>query len=66
MLALGYTKSDIVNEFYDKDLYQFNKDLNKWKTKFVPDNYKVKNVSEEIIDAKTQKVVIKLNDKLNF
>ena len=66
LLALGYTKSDIVNEFYDKDLYQFNKDLNKWKTKFVPDNYKVKNVSEEIIDAKTQKVVIKLNDKLNF
>ena len=66
LLALGYTKSDIINEFYDKDLYQFNKDLNKWKTKFVPDNYKVKNVSEEIIDAKTQKVVIKLNDKLNF
>ncbi len=66
LLALGYTKSDMVNEFYDKDLYQFNKDLNKWKTKFVPDNYKVKNVSEEIIDAKTQKVVIKLNDKLNF
>ena len=66
LLALGYTKSDIINEFYDKDLYQFNKDLNKWKTKFVPDNYKVKNVPEEIIDAKTQKVVIKLNDKLNF
>ncbi len=66
LLALGYTKSDMINEFYDKDLYQFNKDLNKWKTKFVPDNYKVKNVPEEIIDAKTQKVVIKLNDKLNF
>ena len=66
LLALGYGKPDIVNEFYEKDVYYYNKDLNKWKTKFVPDNYKVKNVSEEIIDAKTQKVVIKLNDKLNF
>ena len=65
--ALGYTKSDIVNEFYEKDVFYYDKDLSKWKTKFVPDNYKVKNnISEEIIDAKTKKVVIKSNDKLNF
>ena len=65
--ALGYTKSDIVNEFYEKDTYYFDKNLNKWKTKFVPENYKVKNnISEEIIDAKTKKVVIKSNDKLNL
>ena len=38
----------------------------KWKTKFNPENYKAKNFSEEVIDAKTGKVVIKLGDKINF
>ena len=38
----------------------------KWKTKFNPENYKAKNFSEEVIDAKTGEVVIKLGDKINF
>ena len=38
----------------------------KWKTKFVPENYKTKNFSEEVIDAKTGKVVIKLGEKINY
>ena len=29
----------------------------KWKTKFNPENYKAKNFSEEVVDAKTGKVV---------
>ena len=29
---------------------------NKWKTKFNPENYKAKNFSEEVIDAKTGKL----------
>ena len=29
--------------------------LKKWKTKFNPENYKSKNFSEEIIDAKSGK-----------
>ena len=29
--------------------------LNKWKTKFNPENYKAKNFSEEVIDAKLGK-----------
>jgi DNA-directed RNA polymerase subunit beta len=40
--------------------------LKKWKTKFNPENYKAKNFSEEVIDAKTGEVVIKLGDKINF
>ena len=60
-----YSKNDIVNEFYKKSLY-FDKKLNKWKTKFNPENYKSKNFSEEIVDAKTQKVVVKLGEKINF
>ncbi len=66
LLALGFTKNDIVNEFYGKENYTFDEKLKKWKTKFNPENYKTKNFSEEVIDSKTGKVVIKLGDKINF
>ena len=38
----------------------------KWKTKFDPENYKSKNFSEEVIDAKNNKIVIKAGEKINF
>ena len=64
--ALGYTKNDIVNEFYEKENYIYDEKLNKWKTKFDPENYKAKNISEEIIDAKNNNIVVKLGEKINF
>jgi len=64
--ALGYSKKDIANLFYEKEIYSFNEKLNKWKTKFDPENYKAKNFSEEVIDAKSNKVVVKLGEKINF
>ncbi len=64
--AMGYSKSEIVNEFYDKEIYNFEKKINKWKTKFDPENYKAKNFSEEVVDAKNQKVVVKIGEKINF
>ncbi len=64
--ALGFSKNDIVDEFYQKEILTFDKNLNKWKTKFDPDNYKAKNFSEEVIDAKNNKVVVKLGEKINF
>jgi len=66
LLALGYTKSEIADEFYDKEQYTFDSKTEKWKTKFNPENYKAKNFSEEVIEAKTGKVVIKLGDKINY
>ncbi len=66
LLALGYTKSEIANEFYDKELFTFDTKTEKWKTKFNPENYKAKNFSEEVIDAKTGKVVIKLGEQINY
>ncbi len=66
LLALGYTKSEIVDEFYESEQYTFDAKTEKWKTKFNPENYKAKNFSEEVIDAKTGEVVIKLGDKINF
>ncbi len=64
--ALGYSKSDIVSEFYEKETYTFDINSKKWKTKFDPDNYKAKNFSEEIIDAKNNKILIKIGDQINF
>ena len=36
------------------------------ENKFNPENYKAKNFSEEVIDYKTGKVVIKLGEKVNY
>ncbi len=66
LLALGYSKNDIVNEFYEKESYSYDEKNKKWKTKFDPENYKSKNFSEEVIDARNNKVVIKAGEKINF
>ena len=49
--------------FMIKNNLHIDSKTEKWKTKFNPENYKAKNFSEEVIDAKTGKVVIKLGDK---
>ncbi len=66
LLALGYSKPEITNEFYESEKYVFDTNSNKWKTKFNPENYKAKNFSEEVIDAKNGKIVIKLGEKINY
>jgi DNA-directed RNA polymerase subunit beta len=66
LMALGYSKSEIANEFYDKEQFTFDPKTQKWKTKFNPENYKAKNFSEEVIDAKTGNVVIKYGEKTNY
>ncbi|MDC3040088.1 DNA-directed RNA polymerase subunit beta, partial [Candidatus Pelagibacter sp.] len=66
LLALGYTKSEIANEFYEKEQFLYDSKTDKWKTKFNPENYKTKNFSEEVVDAKTGNVVIKLGEKINY
>ena len=66
LLALGYSKQNIVDEYYEQETYTLDKKINKWKTKFNPENYKSKNFSEEIVDAKNVKVVVKLGEKINY
>ncbi len=66
LLALGFSKIDIANEFYDKEIYTYDEKEKKWKTKFNPENYRSKNFSEEIVDVKTKKIVIKTGEKINF
>ena len=66
LLALGFTKAEMVDEFYSSEQYSFDPKTEKWKTKFNPENYKAKNFSEEVINAITGEVVIKLGDKINY
>ena len=66
LLALSFSKSDIVNEFYEKENFLYDEKLHKWKTKFNPENYKSKNFFEEVIDAKNEKIVVKAGEKINF
>ena len=66
LLALGFNKADIVKEFYDKETYSYDEKEKKWKTKFNPENYKSKNFTEEIVDAKNKKTIIKKGEKVNF
>ncbi|MDA9603123.1 DNA-directed RNA polymerase subunit beta [bacterium] len=66
LLALGFTKAEMVDEFYSSEQYLFDPKTEKWKTKFNPENYKTKNFSEEVINAKTGEVIIKLGDKINY
>ena len=37
LLALGYTKNEIVDEFYGKETYLYDSKTGKWKTKFNPE-----------------------------
>jgi DNA-directed RNA polymerase subunit beta len=66
LLALGFTKQEIVDEFYESEHFTFDSKTDKWKTKFNPENYKAKNFSEEVIDSKTGKIVIKAGEKINY
>ena len=66
LLALGFSKADIADEFYENDTYVYDSKSKKWKTRFNPENYRAKNFSEEVVDAKSKKIIIKLGDKINF
>ena len=64
--ALGYKKQEIVDMFYEYETFEFDKDLVKWNTKFKPENFKSKKFSEEIVDLKTKKIIVKHGTKINF
>ena len=61
MLALGYTKKDIVNEFYESEkiLLMFN--LKNGKQNLI--RKPRAKIFLKVVDAKNGKVVIKLGDK---
>ena len=59
---IGMTREDILNYFYDTQTFKFNED--KWVTDFIADNYKGQRLNFDLVDAKKNKIVAKLGDKL--
>ena len=64
--ALKFNKQEIADLFYTSQKYEYISKLNKWKTAFDPENYKFKKNSEEIIDFKTNKIVVKSGSRIDF
>ena len=60
------TKGTLICDLELNFVKVFNVKSKKWKTKFDPENYKSKNFSEEVIDSRNNKVVIKSGEKINF
>ena len=59
---LGMTREDILNYFYDTQLFKFNSD--KWVTDFLIDNYRGQRLNFDLVDATKNKVVAKAGDKI--
>lgn len=67
LYALGYNRSEILDLFYNFKFFTFNKEKEKWNTKFDPNEYKrpVK-LRADLIDAKNEKRSLKKGSKINL
>ena len=67
LLALGYTRNEILELFYDFKIFSFDKVKKKWSTKFDPNDYKRPlKLRSDLIDASNEKKVLKKGSKINF
>ena len=65
-MALGYSKAEMINEFYDSELYQLDTKTKNGRQNLIQKIIKQKIILEEVLDAKSEKVVIKLGDKIKY
>ena len=67
LYALGFTRENVIENFYTQDQFTFNKEIKKWSTKFVPENYKRPiKLTYDLVDSKTNKKFLAMGEKLNF
>ena len=67
LYALGYSRKEILNTFYDFKEYSLLKEKNLWNTKFDPNDYKRPiKLRNDLINPKDNKVVLKKGSKINF
>ena len=56
LYALGYNREKIIETFYSKDHFEYDKESKMWSTKFIPENYKRPiKISYDLVDSKTKK-----------
>ncbi|MDC0227907.1 DNA-directed RNA polymerase subunit beta [Alphaproteobacteria bacterium] len=61
---VGLTREDILNYFYDTQVYKLKSD--KLITNFIANQYKGQRLIYDLIDASTNKIVAKSGEKLNL
>jgi DNA-directed RNA polymerase subunit beta len=67
LYALGLSRNEIIETFYENNSYKYNSESKLWSTKFVPENYKRPiKLSYDLIDAKTKKKFLSTGEKLNL
>ena len=64
LYALGLDQEEICSTYYDTVSYQYDKKKNAWVCPFFPERISGTRPTEDVIDAKTNKVVIKAGDKV--
>ena len=58
----GLTREDILNFFYEKDIYNYENDC--WVTEFKEDFFKGKKLDFDLINSSNGKIVAKVGDKI--
>ena len=67
LLALGFSKDEIIKKFYSTSKYLYNSDNKSWITDFDFENYKRPlKLSYDLIDAKNNKKILGKGEKLNI
>ena len=67
LYALGYKKTEIIDLFYNSKNFTFEKNINKWKAKFNPEDYKRPiKLNTDLINFADQKKILKKGSKINF
>jgi len=67
LYALNYKKKEILELFYDFKNFTFDKNTNKWKTKFSPEDYKRPiKLRHDLIDTNNSKKILSKGAKINF
>ena len=59
----GFSPEDILHHFYNKDIYI--KDKSGWKTSFNPERMRPSKLSRDLVDADTDKVLLKAGERLS-
>ncbi len=67
LYAMGMSRTNILEQFYTYDAYNYDSSTNTWSTIFSPDKYKRPiKLQFDLIDKKNNKKVLKKGEKLNF
>ena len=64
LYALGLDQEGVCSAYYDTVNYKFDKKKNSWVTKFFPQRVRGTKPTEDIIDAKTGKVIAEAGTKV--